>query len=82
MEQHGVKSVGPCLTIYHDPDHRERDVEVEVCEPVDRRLAEHPRIRVHELPAVEIMTSVVDEGSYAGFVETYAVLLGWIETSS
>jgi DNA-binding transcriptional MerR regulator len=81
LEQHGVKSVGPCLTIYHDPEYREHDVEVEVCELVGRSLPEHPRIRVYELPAVETMASVVHEGSYAGFSETYAVLLGWIEAN-
>ncbi len=81
MEQHGVKPVGPCLTIYHDPEYRERDVEVEVCEPVDRPLPDHPRIRAYDLPAVEAMATTVHEGSYDGFSETYAALLGWIEAN-
>jgi DNA-binding transcriptional MerR regulator len=81
MERHGVKSVGPCLTIYHDPEYRERDVEVEVCEPVDRPGPDHPRIRVYDLPAVDAMATVVHEGSYDGFSETYATLLGWIEAN-
>jgi DNA-binding transcriptional MerR regulator len=82
MMQHVVKSAGPCLTIYYDPEHRERDVDVEVCEPVDTSLPDHPRIKVRELPAVEMMASVIHEGSYDNFNETYTALLTWIEANN
>ena len=81
MMQHGVESVAPCLTIYYDAEHRERDVDVEVCEPVDASLPDHPRIQVRHLPAVEAMASVIHEGSYDDFNETYVALLTWIEAN-
>lgn len=81
LKQQGVKSTGPCLTIYHDTEYRERDVDVEACEPVDASLPDHPRIKVRELPAVETMASVIHEGSYDNFNETYTALLTWIEAN-
>jgi effector-binding domain-containing protein len=81
LKQHGVKSVGPCLTIYHDTEYRERDVDVEVCEPVGASLPDHPRIKVRELPTVETMASIIHEGIYDNFNETYTILLTWIETN-
>jgi effector-binding domain-containing protein len=81
LMQHGVESVGPCLTIYHDTEHRDRDVDVEVCEPVGASLPDHPRIEVRELPTVETMASVIHEGSYDNFNETYTALLTWIEAN-
>ena len=40
LGQHGLKPNAACLTIYHDEDYRERDVDAEVCEPVDAPLVD------------------------------------------
>jgi effector-binding domain-containing protein len=81
LKQHGAKFVGPCLTVYHDTEFREQDVDVEVCEPIDASLPDHPRIKVRELPAIEMMASIIHSGSYDGFNETYTALMAWIEAN-
>ncbi len=77
----GVKAVGPCLTIYHDDEYRERDVDIEVCEPVDKPLPAHSSIKVYELPAVESMATMLMAGAYDGFGQAYGNLIHWIEAN-
>ena len=83
LEQCKVKSAGPCFTLYYDDEYRERDVDAEVCEPVqaDAPLPDHGRVKVYELPAVETMACVVHHGSYDMLDQAYKDLLTWIETS-
>lgn len=81
LAQNQIRPVGPCLTLYHDTEYRERDVEVEVCEPVEADLTQHGRIIVHELPAIEAAASLILEGSYEGFQQAYSTLLTWIEAN-
>lgn len=84
LEQHKVKPAGPCFTLYHDDEYRERDVDAEVCEPVqaDAPPPDHGRAKVYELPAVETMACVVHHGSYDMLGQAYRDLLTWIETNS
>ncbi len=80
LARHGIRPTGPCLTVYHDPEYRERDVDAEVCEPVDS-VAEggDERIKIYELPAVETMASVVHRGPFTTFHEAYAALMEWLQ---
>ena len=83
LEQCKVKSAGPCFTLYYDDEYRERDVDAEVCEPVqaDAPLPDHGRVKVYELPAVETMACVVHHGSYDMLGQAYRDLLTWIEVN-
>lgn len=81
LGQHNISPIGPCLTIYHDPEFREHDVELEVCEPVARSVAGDERVKVHELPAVDSMACILHHGGFHNVGETYAALLRWIETN-
>ncbi len=76
-----VNPVGPCLTVYHDTESRERDVELEVCEQVTGRPPSEGRVKVHELPAVEKMACILHHGGFERVGETYDTLLKWIETN-
>jgi DNA-binding transcriptional MerR regulator len=79
--QHGARPSGPCFAVYYDPEYRERDVDLEVCQPVDRALPDDPRVKVHEIPGAETMACVVHQGSYDRFMETYGALTAWIEAN-
>jgi len=81
LAQSQIRPAGPCLTLYHDTEYREQDVEVEVCEPVEADLAQHGRIAVRDLPAIETAASMIMEGSYDSFQQAYSTLLTWIETN-
>jgi hypothetical protein len=58
-----VHPVGPCLTMYHDEEYKERDVDAEVAEPITAELTETARVRVRSLPAAEVV-SAVHRGPY------------------
>jgi effector-binding domain-containing protein len=74
----GVQPSGACLTIYYDTEYKEKDVDLEVCEPVGAALPSDPRIQVRTLPLVESMATVLHKGSYDNFSETYQALVTWI----
>jgi DNA-binding transcriptional MerR regulator len=79
LAEHGLKPNAACLTLYHDEEFRERDVDVEVCEPVDAPLADG-RVRVHDLPA-GLVASTVHHGPYDGLNGAYGALMGWISAN-
>jgi effector-binding domain-containing protein len=76
----GGQPAGPCLTVYYDPGYRERDVDVEVCQPLSRRIAAGGRVRVVELPGC-LMACAIHQGSYERLHEAYQALLPWIEAN-
>jgi effector-binding domain-containing protein len=69
---------GPVVVIYHDPDDRERDLDVEVAVPVAGPPPIISRIRLRELPAVARMVCLIHEGPLVTLPEGYAALLGWL----
>lgn len=77
LGQHGANPAGPPLTLYHDKEHRERDIDTESAVPVAGSVPSGERVKVRELPAVEQMASTVHEGSYDGLSEAYGRLTGW-----
>jgi effector-binding domain-containing protein len=81
LEQHGAKATGPSLTLYHDTEYRERDVDVEVATPVSAPPPESDRVTVRQLPAAEEMASVIHQGSYETLGQAYNALLAWIEAN-
>ena len=69
--------VSPFL-IFHDPDYRERDVDVEVCIPV--KPGAGGRLDVRTAPAITA-ACVTYRGPYVQTPLLYASLLQWIEQS-
>lgn len=81
LARRGVSPTGPCLTVYHDTEFRERDVDVEVCEPVSGTPPAEAKVRVYDLPAVDTMACVLHHGGFHNVGETYNALVKWIETN-
>jgi DNA-binding transcriptional MerR regulator len=77
LVQHGLRPNAACLTIYHDEEYRERDVDAEVCEPVDAPLGAAGHVTVYDLPACKV-AATVHHGSYDGLNSAYGALMGWI----
>jgi len=82
LAKHSIRPVGPCLTVYYDSEYREQDVDLEVCELVDKPLPNHPRIRERTLAAVESMACTIHSGSYESLHQTYIGMMRWIEANS
>lgn len=79
LDQQKARMVGIPMAIYHDPDHRERDWDIEVCMPVAEGLTSSQRVKVYDLPQVETMACVVHEGPFATLFEAYDALAKWID---
>ncbi len=69
----------PPLTIYHDAEYRERDIDAEVALPLKFPIPGSAAVRVRELPGLASAACVVHAGHYGTLFEAYNALLGWIE---
>ena len=71
----------PPMTIYHDPEYRDRDIDAEVVVPLKTAIPGNEEIRVVEMPRITKAACVVHTGSYAAIYQAYNALLGWIEAN-
>ena len=79
LKMHGVRPSGPCFSLYHDEEHKERDWDIETCEPISDDLTASTRVQVYSLPAVETMACTVHAGSFATIGEAYDVIMKWLD---
>lgn len=82
VAQHRARAPTPPLAIYHDPDYRDREVDVEVDVPLSASLPSSTHVIVRELPGVTTMACVVHAGSYATIDQASAALFGRLATQS
>lgn len=71
----------PPLTIYHDAEYREQDIDAEVAVPLQAPIPGREPIRVCELPGIADAACVVHTGGYATLYQAYNALLAWIENN-
>jgi DNA-binding transcriptional MerR regulator len=73
-----VRSQGPCLSLYHDEEAKERDWDIEVCEAVGEDVKASARVKVWNLPDAPTMACVVHHGPFVTIGEAYDALLKWV----
>ena len=71
----------PLQAVHYDSEYHDQGVDVEVTAPIMRSLPELSGLRIHELPGVNTMASVVHQGSYGRLNEAYTALMTWVEAS-
>jgi DNA-binding transcriptional MerR regulator len=76
-----VRPAGACLSLYHDDEFKERDWDIEVCEPVSVDFVPGKRVQARELPLVETMACTLHHGSLATISEAYNAIGKWIEAN-
>jgi DNA-binding transcriptional MerR regulator len=81
VARHDGRAERPPLTIYHDVEYRERDLDVEVAIPLKARIPSAERIRVRELPGCDTMACLVHAGSYDTIGTASGALLAWSEAN-
>ena len=81
LGQRKASPTGPCLTIYHDLEYKERDLDVEVCEPLATPVPGNERVHVYELPAIQTMACVVHHGPFVTINEAYQALFKWAQVN-
>lgn len=74
-----VRPAGPCLSLYHDEEYKERDWDIEVCEPLTSEVQPGNRVAVKTLPAVEKMACTVHAGPLANLHEAYDAMMRWVD---
>lgn len=78
--QHARMS-GPCLTVYYDEGYRERDWDIEVCQPVEGEVKESGRVKVRTLPLVETMACTLHHGPFTAVSAAYEAIMKWIDAN-
>ncbi len=74
------KPAGPPLLLCHDPEYKERDVDIEIAVPINKKIKESDRVKVYELPAVEV-ASTVHKGAYNTVSQAYNAIMAWCEAN-
>lgn len=67
-----------CFIVYLDGEYRERDINVEFCEAVNKFGNETDSIKFKKVESVTAV-SVMHKGSYSGLSKAYAFAFKWIE---
>ncbi|MEW6030168.1 MAG: MerR family transcriptional regulator [Chloroflexota bacterium] len=75
-----VRASGACFTLYHDEEYKERDWDLEVCEPITDALTESKRVKVRSLPAAT-MACTVHNGPFVTINEAYTAIGKWIDAN-
>ena len=73
-----VRPSDACFTLYHDDEYKERDWDLEVCEPIDAELGETQRVKVQTLPAVQTLACTIHSGPFATLGDAYNAIGKWI----
>ena len=79
LQQKNARMIGPPMAIYHDPEFKERDWDIEVVMPITDTLSSEQRVQVYDLPGAEKMACVVHTGSFATIGAAYDALARWID---
>lgn len=75
-----ISFTGACITVYYDDGYKERDVDLEVCQPFSGGLTSGQGVAVKTLPGGPF-ASTLHRGSYDTLSDAYQVLLTWIPTN-
>ncbi|MBI5080639.1 MAG: MerR family transcriptional regulator [Chloroflexi bacterium] len=83
LERHGITPLQPEITLYHNDEYQEHDLDVEVALPIQpKTLRQPPRsddLTFRELPSAEI-AALIYEGSFDEMSSAVLALLTYIDT--
>lgn len=69
---------GYCFIVYLDGEYKEKDIDVEFCEAVDRFGKDFDDVKFKKIESVTAV-SVMHKGNYDGLSKAYAYAFKWIE---
>ena len=78
LAQQHVRPISACFTLYHDDEYKERDWDLEVCEPIESDLGGSARVKVQTLPAVKALACTIHNGPFVTIGEAYNAIGKWI----
>ncbi len=68
-----------CFIIYRDGEYRERDIDIEFCEAVNKRGVDTDRIKFKTIERVPAAACVMHKGPYSELRAAYAAVYKWID---
>jgi effector-binding domain-containing protein len=75
------KPAGPPFMLCHDPEYKERDVDIEIGVPIGKTIKESDRVKVYELSGVEQAACTIYKGAYTNISEGYNAVMSWCEAN-
>lgn len=76
--QHAIPLTGQTLSIYHDPDYREKDVDVELCAHTTKMGADGGGFTYRYTEAVERMACTMVYGPFGRIAGAFQSFAGWL----
>lgn len=70
------------FTIYHDSDYREKNVDIEICAPVQRMGKDEDGFTFRNIEPVPIMASTMVYGTFENISGVFRSFAGWLEEHS
>jgi DNA-binding transcriptional MerR regulator len=80
IKEQGAKETGPSLAVWHQGADVLANEEAEAAFPIDRSISGTDRVKVYELPQVQV-ASAVHQGEFENFTQLHGALLTWIEAN-
>ena len=81
VTQFNARADKPPMSIYHDPEYREENIDAEVVVPLKAAIPGTDVFRVFEMSRIPKAACVVHTGDYATIYQAYNALLRWIEAN-
>ena len=81
VAQFNARADKPPMSIYHDPEYRDENIDAEVVVPLKSAIPATVSIHVREMPRIPTAACVVHTGNYAMVYQAYNALLSWIESN-
>lgn len=77
LMQSRITPAGPPMAIYHDPEYKEENVDVEAAVPLEKQVPATKMIKMRDLPGAQV-ANTVHHGGYDSIGEAYNTLMKWI----
>ncbi|MFB4161616.1 MerR family transcriptional regulator [Geomicrobium sp. JSM 1781026] len=68
-----------CFQMYHDPEHRVENIDVEICEAVTEKKPDANGLVFKQVPEVGTAACLLHRGPYSTIGETHVALYDWLE---
>ena len=82
LGQQQISMQGYCAAIWHDPEYKEQDVDAEALVQVPAEFVSNGRIKVYDLPALDIVASLIHRGPYSTLNQAYGAIIQWIDANN
>lgn len=72
---------GITLSVCHDAEWKEKDIDVKVAVSIAGQMRETDRIRLYEMPGIEQAVCIIHRGPYEELKNTYQSAIQWFDNN-